>query len=101
MTKRPPRVETTHTPEGCLHQQLDDSSPTKRKQQDQHQEMSSTGRYHIYIYSISPRLFTAAVELADDNENQGLKMNKSKTKVIMENDTKIYVNNIQIENFDS
>ena len=31
-------------------------------------------------------------ELADENKNQGLKMNKSKTKVMMENDTIIYVN---------
>ena len=31
-------------------------------------------------------------ELADKSENQGLKMNKSKTKVIMENDTPIHVN---------
>ena len=37
-------------------------------------------------------------ELADDSENQGLKMNKSKTKVMMENDTPMYVNNTQIEN---
>ena len=37
-------------------------------------------------------------ELADKSENQGLKMNKSKTKVMMENDTPIYVNNTQIEN---
>ena len=39
-------------------------------------------------------------ELADESENQGLKMNKSKTKVMKENDTR-YVNNIQIENVDS
>ena len=37
-------------------------------------------------------------ELADESDNQGLKMNKSKTKVIMETDTPIYVNNTQIEN---
>ena len=35
-------------------------------------------------------------ELADESENQGLKMNKSKTKVMMY--TPIYVNNTQIEN---
>ena len=35
------------TPEGNLHQQLDDSPPTQRKQQDQHQERSTTGKYHI------------------------------------------------------
>jgi len=32
-------------------------------------------------------------ELADETENQGLKMNKSKRNVMMENDTPIYVNN--------
>ena len=32
-------------------------------------------------------------ELADESENRGLKMNKSKTKVMMENDTPIYFNN--------
>ena len=40
-------------------------------------------------------------ELAGDNENQGLKMNKSKTNLMMENDTPIYVNNTQIENVES
>ena len=40
-------------------------------------------------------------ELADESENQGLKMNKSKTKVMRENDTPIYVNNTQIENVES
>ena len=40
-------------------------------------------------------------ELADESENQGLKMNKSKTKVMMENDTPIFVNNTQIENLES
>ena len=40
-------------------------------------------------------------ELADETENQGLKMNRSKTKVMMENDTPIYVNNNQIENVES
>ena len=35
-------------------------------------------------------------ELANESENQGLKMNKSKTKVIIEN-----VNNTQIANVDS
>ena len=32
-------------------------------------------------------------ELADESENQGLKMNKSKTKVMIENNTPIYMNN--------
>ena len=40
-------------------------------------------------------------ELADKSENQDLKMNKSKTKVAMENDTPIYVNNTQIEKVES
>ena len=40
-------------------------------------------------------------ELADESENQGLKMNKSKTKVMMENDISVYVNNTQNENFES
>ena len=40
-------------------------------------------------------------ELADESDNQGLKMNKLKTKVMMETDTPIYVNNTQIENIDS
>ena len=40
-------------------------------------------------------------ELTDGSGNQGLKMNKSKTKVKMENDTPIYVNNAQIENVES
>ena len=30
-------------------------------------------------------------ELADESENQDLEMNKSKTKVMMENDTPIYM----------
>ena len=40
-------------------------------------------------------------ELADERENRGLKMNMSKTKVMMETDTPIYVNNTQIENVES
>ena len=39
--------------------------------------------------------------LADEIENQGLKMNKSKTKAMIGNDTPIYVNNTQIENVES
>ena len=39
--------------------------------------------------------------LADESDNQVLKMNKSKTQVMMETDTPIYVNNIQIENVES
>ena len=30
-----------------LHQQFEDNPPTQRKQQDQHQERSTTGRYYI------------------------------------------------------
>ena len=37
--------------------------------------------------------------LADESEN--LNMNKSKTKVMMENDTPIYIKNSQIENVES
>ena len=40
-------------------------------------------------------------ELKDENENQGLKMNNSKTKVMMEKDTQIYINNTLIENVES
>ena len=40
-------------------------------------------------------------ELADESENQSLKMIKSKTKVVMENDTPINVNNTQTENGES
>ena len=40
-------------------------------------------------------------ELADESENHGLKMNKSKTKVRMANDTPIYVNSTQTENVES
>ena len=37
-------------------------------------------------------------ELADESDSQGLKLNKLKTKVMIETDTPIYVNNTQIEN---
>ena len=40
-------------------------------------------------------------EIAYESENQGLKMNIAKTKVVMENDTPIYVNNTQTENIES
>ena len=40
-------------------------------------------------------------ELANERENQGMKANKSTTKVMMENDTTIYVNNNQIKNVES
>ena len=40
-------------------------------------------------------------KLADERENQALKMNKSKTTVVMKNGTPIYVNITQIENVES
>ena len=40
-------------------------------------------------------------ELPDESEHQVLQMNKSKTKVMMKNDTPIYVNLTQIENVES
>ena len=40
-------------------------------------------------------------ELAYESGNQGMKMNKSKTKVMMENDTSIYVTNTPIDNVES
>ena len=56
----------------------------------------------IFIYANTPyELQQMLKKLADEIENQGLKMNKSKTKVMMENDTPIYVNNTQIENVES
>ena len=39
-------------------------------------------------------------ELADETENQGLKMNELKTTVIMENGSPIFVNNTQIGNIE-
>ena len=54
----------------------------------------------IFVYSNSPyELQKMLQELLDESENQGLKMNKSKTKVIvMENDPPVYVNNTHIKN---
>jgi len=40
-------------------------------------------------------------EVADESESPGLKMNKMKTKVMMENDIPVSVNNTQIENVES
>ena len=40
-------------------------------------------------------------ELADESDNQGLKMNKSKAMMMIEKDTPIFVNNIQIEAVES
>ena len=39
-------------------------------------------------------------ELADESEKKGLKMNKLKTKMMIDNDTLIHVNKTQIENFE-
>ena len=103
------------------------SPPTQRKQHDQHQERSTTGRYHnahavhgstrkyipttdlrnleidgeylsqlipfaddILICANTPHELQQIIqELTDESENQGLKMNKSKTMVMMKNDTPI------------
>ena len=107
------------TPEGIQHQQLYNSRPIQRKQQDQHQERQGD--------TISHNLFTAALEsifsrltwdtrsLKIDSEylsylrfaddvvicaNTPLKLQQmlhelDKTNVMMENDTTIYYNNIQ------
>ena len=40
-------------------------------------------------------------QLADESDNRDLKMIKSTTKVKLENNTTIYVNNIQIGNVES
>ena len=40
-------------------------------------------------------------ELADESDNQGMKMNKYKTKVMIETDTPIHINNTKIENVES
>ena len=40
-------------------------------------------------------------ELANESDNQVMKMTKSKTKMMMETYTPIYVNNTQIENVES
>ena len=39
--------------------------------------------------------------IADETENQALQMNNSKKRVVMENDTPVYVNNTQIENIET
>ena len=45
---------------------------------------------HVLIHQMNYK------ELADKSKNQGLKINKSKTNVMMKNDTPIYVNNGEI-----
>ena len=48
----------------------------------------------IFICANTPHeLQQTLQELADESDNQGLKMNKSKIKVMMGTDTPIYVNN--------
>ena len=104
------------TPEGNVHEELDVSPSTQRKQQDQHQERSTAWRYRIAAFERISRRLTWETrglkidaydilicantphdlqqmlqKLADGSKNQGLKMNKSKIMVIMENDTPIYV----------
>ena len=64
------------------------------------------GEYHrrfaVLICANTPHeLQQMLQELADENENQGLKVNKSKTKVMTENNTPIYTINIQIEKVES
>ena len=57
---------------------------------------------YIFIIANTPQeLQQMLLELADESENHGLKMNKSKIKVVMENDTPIYINNAQVENVES
>ena len=41
------------------------------------------------------------LELADETDNLGMKMSKSKANLMVETDTPIYVNNTQIENVES
>ena len=56
----------------------------------------------ILIWANAPHDLQQSLQgLVDESDNQGMKMNKSKTKVMMENDTPIYVNNTQIENIKS
>ena len=56
----------------------------------------------ILIYANSPHELQLMLEdLAEECENQGLKMNKSKIKVMVEYDKPTYDNNIQIENIES
>lgn len=55
----------------------------------------------IVICAGTPQqLQTMLQELAEESQLKGLKMNISKTKVMIEQDTPIYVNNTQIENVD-
>ena len=61
-------------------------------------EYLSHFRFSDDIFANTPHeLQQMLQELADESDNQGLKMNMSKTKVMMETDTPIYVNNIYLE----
>ena len=56
----------------------------------------------IFISANTPHeLQQMLQELADESEHQDLNKYKSKTNVMMENDTQIYVNNIKIKNVES
>ena len=63
--------------------------------------ISPTTYSYMLLVNTPHELQQMLLELADESDNQGLKMNKSKTKVTMENNTPIYVNNTQIENVES
>ena len=62
---------------------------------------ASPTTYSFIYANKSNELQQMLQELADQSENQGLKMNKSKTKVMLENESQKYVNNTQIENVES
>ena len=51
----------------------------------------------LHIMTTPPHELQQMLQELAENENQVLKMNKSKTKVTMETDTPIYVNNTLIE----
>ena len=56
----------------------------------------------IHICANTPHELQQMLQaLAVESENQDIKMNKSKTKVMMENDTPIYFKNAQIEKVES
>ena len=53
------------------------------------------------ICANTPHELQQILQDIDENENKGMKMDKSKTNVMMENHTPICVNHTQIENVDS
>ena len=65
--------------------------------------MKIDGEYlsHLRFAEYIQELQQILQELPDESDNQGMKMNKSKTKMMMETYTPIYVNNTQIENVES